>query len=93
MYWPGTSRKPTELQFIDSVTWLKSSHAFKVGGTGRFYYIRQTRGAGNPFGIYPSITFSRLDASFTGNDANGADKFEPPGGRLLCANAAFQVIK
>jgi len=71
VYWPGTSRKPTELQFIDSVTWLKSSHAFKVGGTGRFYYIRQKRGAGNPFGIYPSITFSRLDASFSGNDALG----------------------
>lgn len=71
VYWPGTSRKPTELQFIDSVTWLKGSHAVKVGGTGRFYYIRQTRGAGNPFGIYPSITFSRLDASFTGTDALG----------------------
>jgi hypothetical protein len=71
VYWPGTSRKPTEAQFIDSITWLKGSHAFKVGGTGRLYYIRQARGAGNPFGIYPSITFSRLDASFTGIDTLG----------------------
>jgi hypothetical protein len=71
VYWPGTSRKPTEVQFIDSVTWIRGAHAFKVGGTGRFYYIKQTRGAGNPFGIYPSITFSRLDASFSGQDALG----------------------
>jgi hypothetical protein len=71
VYWPGTSRKPTELQFVDSVTWIRAAHAVKVGGTGRFYYISQTRGAGNPFGIYPSLTFSRLEASFTGNDTLG----------------------
>ena len=71
VYWPGTARKPTELQFVDSVTWVHGAHAVKVGGTGRFYYISQTRGAGNPFGIYPSITFSRLDASFTGTDTLG----------------------
>jgi Carboxypeptidase regulatory-like domain/TonB-dependent Receptor Plug Domain len=71
VYWPGTSRKPTEVQFTDNVTWIRGSHVFKSGGTARLYYISQTRGAGNPFGIYPSMTFSRTDATFSGNDTLG----------------------
>ena len=35
VYWPGTGRKPTELQFIDNLTWIKGSHALKGGGTAR----------------------------------------------------------
>jgi hypothetical protein len=80
VYWPGTSRKPIESQFLDNLTWLKGAHAFKAGANVRLYAIKQTRGAGNPFGIYPSITFSRLDASFTGNDALGAVR--PDGSRV-----------
>jgi hypothetical protein len=71
VYWPGTGRTPTELQFIDNLTWIKGSHALKGGGTARLYYISQTRGAGNPFGIYPSLTFARTDATFSGNETNG----------------------
>jgi hypothetical protein len=78
VYWPGTSRKPTEVQFIDNLTWIKGSHAFKSGGTARLYYISQTRGAGNPFGIFPSLTFARTDATFSGNDTNGVAR--PDGG-------------
>ena len=40
-YWPGTGRKPTELQFIDNLTWIKGSHALKGGGTARRYHIRR----------------------------------------------------
>ena len=67
VYWPG--RKPTEVQFIDNLTWIKGSHALK-GGARRVCYISQTRGAGNPFGIFPSLTFARTDATFSGNEAN-----------------------
>lgn len=69
VYWPGTARKPTQFQLLDNVSWVKGSHAFKTGINLRFYRIDQTRGAGNPFGIYPSFTFGRLDASFNGNNA------------------------
>jgi hypothetical protein len=68
VYWPGTGREPTEVQFLDNLTWVRGAHAFKGGVNVRQYYIKQTRGAGNPFGIYPSLTFNRLDASFSGND-------------------------
>ncbi len=74
MYWPGTSRKPTELQFLDNLTWVRGEHAFKAGVNVRKYYISQQRGAGNPFGIYPSITFSRLDASFSGANAGAVQR-------------------
>jgi len=80
VYWPGTSRKPTELQFTDNVTWISHSHAVKTGFTGRFYYISQQRGAGNPFGIYPSFTFSRTDATFSGANANSVVR---PDGSLV----------
>jgi hypothetical protein len=72
VYWPGTARQPTELQFLDNLTWVHGAHAVKSGVNVRRYYIEQTRGAGNPFGIYPSITFNRLDASFSGNNTLGA---------------------
>ncbi|HYT67605.1 MAG TPA: TonB-dependent receptor [Vicinamibacterales bacterium] len=71
VYWPGTSRKPAEVQFLDNLTWMRGTHAFKGGINVRKYYIAQTRGAGNPFGIYPSITFNRLDAPFTGINSQG----------------------
>jgi hypothetical protein len=80
VYWPGTAREPTELQFLDNVTWLRGAHAFKAGVNVRHYYIKQTRGAGNPFGIFPSITFSRLDASFSGNNTLGVAR--PDGSRV-----------
>ena len=79
VYWPGTSRKPTEVQFLDNLTWMRGTHAFKGGVNVRQYYISQTRGAGNPFGIYPSITFNRLDAAFTGVNSNGVVR--PDGSR------------
>jgi hypothetical protein len=69
VYWPGTGREPTEVQFLDNLTWIRGAHAFKGGVNVRKYYIEQTRGAGNPFGIFPSLTFNRLDATFSGNDA------------------------
>jgi hypothetical protein len=69
VYWPGTGREPTELQFLDNVSWVRGAHAFRGGMNARFYYIKQTRGAGNPFGIYPSFTFVRTDAPFSGADA------------------------
>ncbi len=68
VYWPGTARKPIETQIFDNVTWVRGSHAFKAGAVARAYFIDQTRGAGNPFGIYPSFTFSRTDAAFSGLD-------------------------
>jgi hypothetical protein len=68
VYWPGTGREPTEVQFLDNLTWVRGAHAFKGGVNVRHYYIKQTRGAGNPSGIYPSLTFNRLDATFSGND-------------------------
>ena len=71
VYWPGTARKPTEIQVLDNLTWARGEHALKAGVNVRQYYISQTRGAGNPFGIYPSFTFSRLDASFTGANTGG----------------------
>ena len=80
VYWPGTGREPTELQFLDNVTWLLGAHALKAGVNVRRYYIKQTRGAGNPFGIFPSITFSRLDAPFSGNNTLGVVR--PDGGRV-----------
>ena len=71
VYWPGTGREPTEFQFLDNISWIRGSHAFRGGANVRLYYIKQTRGAGNPFGIYPSFTFNRLDAAFSGNDTLG----------------------
>ena len=68
VYWPGTGREPTEFQFLDNVSWIRGAHAFRGGVNMRLYYIAQTRGAGTPFGIYPSFTFSRTDAPFTGNE-------------------------
>ena len=70
VYWPGTGRKPTEVQFLDNLTWIRGKHAVKGGVNIRRYYISQTRGAGNPFGIYPAITFNRLDATFSGLESN-----------------------
>jgi hypothetical protein len=58
---------------------MRGEHAFKAGVNVRRYYVSQTRGAGNPFGIYPSITFSRLDAPFTGS--NAAAVVRPDGSR------------
>ena len=69
VYWPGTGREPTEFQFLDNVSWIRGAHAFRGGVNVRLYYIAQTRGAGTPFGIYPSFTFSRTDAPFTGNES------------------------
>ena len=80
VYWPGTGREPTEFQFLDNVSWIKGAHAFRGGVNVRLYYIKQTRGAGNPFGIFPSFTFNRLDASFSGNDTLGAVR---PDGSLV----------
>lgn len=68
VYWPGTGRKPLELAVLDNVSLIRGNHAFKLGAQVRAYYIDQQRGAGNPFGIYPSFTFGRLDASFSGTD-------------------------
>jgi hypothetical protein len=68
VYWPGTGREPTEVQFMNNLTWVRGAHAFKGGVNVRHYYIKQTRGAGNPSGIFPSLTFNRLDASFSGLD-------------------------
>jgi hypothetical protein len=68
VYWPGTGREPTEFQFLDNVSWIRGAHALRGGVNLRLYYIAQTRGAGTPFGIYPSFTFSRTDAPFTGNE-------------------------
>lgn len=80
VYWPGTGRKPTEFQFLDNVSWIRGAHAFRAGVNVRLYYIKQTRGAGNPFGIYPSFTFTRLDAPFSGNDTLGVVR---PDGSLV----------
>jgi len=79
VYWPGTGREPTEVQFLDNLTWVRGAHALKGGVNVRQYYIKQTRGAGNPFGIYPSLTFGRLDATFSGNDTLGV--LRPDGSR------------
>lgn len=70
VYWPGTGREPTEVQFLDNLTWIRGRHAIKGGVNIRKYYIAQTRGAGNPFGIYPAMTFNRLDATFSGAETN-----------------------
>jgi len=85
VYWPGTARKPVEVQVLDNLTWMRGEHAFKAGVNARQYYISQTRGAGNPFGIYPSITFGRLDAPFTGNNAAAVVR---PDGSLVDLSAA-----
>jgi len=69
VYWPGTGREPTEFQFLDNVTMVRGGHAFKVGANLRTYMIKQQRGAGNPFGIFPSFTFARTDAAFSGLEA------------------------
>ena len=53
------------------MSWVRGAHAFRGGANVRLYYIKQTRGAGTPFGIYPSFTFSRLDAPFSGNEMLG----------------------
>jgi hypothetical protein len=70
VYWPGTARTPVEYSVFDNVSYVRGSHAFKAGVNVRLYHIDQTRGAGNPFGIYPSFTFSRTDAAFNGNETN-----------------------
>jgi hypothetical protein len=80
VYWPGTGREPTEFQFLDNVSWIRGAHAFRGGVNARLYYIKQTRGAGNPFGIYPSFTFNRLEAPFSGVDALGVVR--PDGSRV-----------
>jgi hypothetical protein len=74
VYWPGTGREPTEFQFLDNVSWIRGAHAFRGGVNARLYYIKQFRGAGNPFGIYPSFTFDRLDAPFSGVDTLGVTR-------------------
>ncbi len=79
VYWAGTGREPTEVQFLDNLTWIRGKHALKGGVNVRKYYIKQTRGAGNPFGIYPAFTFNRLDALFSGVDAGGVVR--PDGSR------------
>ncbi len=33
VYWPGTSRKPAEVQFLDNLTWMRGTHAFKGGAS------------------------------------------------------------
>jgi hypothetical protein len=68
VYWPGTARKPVEYTFLDNVSYARGAHAFKAGMNVRLYHIDQTRGAGTPFGIYPSFTFARTDAAFNGNE-------------------------
>src|SRR5262249_46285969 len=80
VYWPGTARKPIEAQLLDNISWVHGGHAFKAGANVRLYYVSQTRGAGNPFGIYPSITFSRLDAAFSGHNTLGVVR---PDGSLV----------
>ena len=80
VYWPGTSRTPSEIQFLDNLTYTRGEHALKAGINVRKYYIPQERGAGNPFGIFPSLTFNRLDASFTGNNTGGVVR--PDGSRV-----------
>lgn len=79
VYWPGTSRKPVEFHFFDNLSLARGNHAFKGGVNIRHYRIDQQRGAGNPFGIYPSFTFSRLDAPFSGVDAGSV--LRPDGSR------------
>ncbi len=79
VYWPGTFRAPTEYQMLDNVSLVRGSHTFKAGLNIRVYRINQFRGAGNPFGIYPSFTFNRLDAPFSGNEANAVVR--PDGSR------------
>jgi hypothetical protein len=68
VYWPGTSRTPIEMHFLDNVSLIRGSHAFKGGVNIRLYKIDQMRAAGTPFGIYPGFTFSRTDAPFSGLD-------------------------
>ena len=80
VYWPGSARKPLEMQVLDNFSWVRGSHTMKTGTNMRWYRITQTRGAGTPFGIYPSFTFSRLDASFTGNNTAGVVR--PDGTRV-----------
>ena len=80
VYWPGTGREPTEIQFIDNVSWIRGSHAMRGGVNVRLYDIKQFRGAGTPFGIYPSFTFVRTDAAFSGNETLAVET--PSGGRV-----------
>ena len=80
VYWPGSARKPLEMQVLDNLSWVRGAHTMKTGVNMRWYKITQTRGAGTPFGIYPSFTFNRLDASFTG--ANTAAVARPDGSRV-----------
>jgi hypothetical protein len=89
VYWPGTGREPTEFQFLDNVTMVRGAHAFKVGANFRTYMIKQQRGAGNPFGIYPSITFARTDAPFTGLDALAVVR--PDGSRVNLGAAGINA--
>ena len=72
--------EPIETQLFDNVTWVRGRHAFKAGAVARAYFIDQTRGAGNPFGIYPSFTFSRTDTAFSGLD--GLSVLRPDGSRV-----------
>ena len=80
VYWPGSARKPFEIQLLDNLSWVKGAHTLKTGVNMRWYRIEQTRGAGTPYGIYPSFTFSRLDASFSGSST--AAVVRPDGSRV-----------
>ncbi|MBI1791196.1 MAG: TonB-dependent receptor [Acidobacteria bacterium] len=80
VYWGGTFRAPTEYQMLDNLSLIRGKHAFKGGVNLRAYRIPQYRGAGNPFGIYPTFTFNRLDASFSGLDAGAVAR--PDGSRV-----------
>jgi hypothetical protein len=89
VYWPGTSRTPVQYQVLDNLSWVRGSHAFKGGINFRSYHIDQQRGAGTPFGIYPSFTFNRLDASFTGADANSVVR--PDGSRVSLGSSGINA--
>lgn len=89
VYWPGTGRKPIEFQLLDNVSHVRGAHTFKAGANFRYYMIEQQRGAGNPFGIYPSITFARTDAPFTGNQTLAV--LRPDGSRVNLGSAGINA--
>src|SRR5262249_13022162 len=66
-------------QMLDNVSVIRGKHAFKTGVNLRAYRIVQYRGTGNPYSIYPTFTFNRLDAPFSGADS--AAVLRPDGSR------------
>ena len=59
---------------------MRGKHTFKTGLNLRYYRVAQYRGAGTPYGIYPTFTFNRLDAPFSGG---GDDNVGAPSLSLL----------